>query len=122
MKPGREDQPMTYMPPMFEGPRHSWRSLDRVVRTIIVNWALGVAVGACLAGGMLAFDIMGLRTLLWRSDVAVLGTTLFVALFATSFGGIVAATAAMRAGKDDDDEPRGGKRAPAYAYAAVRAR
>jgi hypothetical protein len=115
---------MTYMPPVFEGPRRRWRRTDRVVRLMLVNWLLGIGVGASLAVGMLAFDVMGLRTLLWRSDVAVLGTALFVGFFATSFGGIVAATAAMRAGKDDDDEPRGGRRAPAYAYAyaAVRAR
>jgi hypothetical protein len=123
MKPGREDQPMTYMPP-FQDPRRRWRRMDRVVRLMLVNWLLGIGVGACLALGMLAFDVMGLRTLLWRSNVAVLGTVLFVSFFATSFGGIVAATAAMRAGRDDDDEPRGGRRAPAhsYAYATVRAR
>ena len=114
---------MTYMPP-FQDPRRGWRRMDPVLRMMLVNWALGIAVGACLAAGMLAFDVMGLRTLLWHSNVAVLGTVLFVTLFATSFGGIVAATAAMRAGKDDDDEPRGGRRAPAYAYAyaTVRAR
>ena len=112
---------MTYMPPVFEGSRRRWRSTDRVVRMLLVNWALGLAVGATLAIGMLAFDILGLRTLLWRSDVAVLGTGLFVAFFAFSFGGIVAATAAMRAGQDDDDEPRGGRRAPALAFATVRA-
>jgi hypothetical protein len=112
---------MTYMPPFNEYGRR-WRRTDRVVRLLLVNWLTGLAVGAGLAGGMLAFDVMGLRTLLWRSDVAVLGTGLFVGFFAFSFGGIVAATAAMRAGKDDDDEPRGGRLIPAYAYATVRAR
>jgi len=114
---------MTYMPPFNEYGRR-WRRTDRVVRMLLVNWLTGLAVGAGLASGMLAFDVMGLRTLLWRSDVAVLGTGLFVGFFAFSFGGIVAATAAMRAGQDDDDEPRGGRRAPApaYAYAFVRAR
>ena len=97
-----------------------WRRLDRVVRLIIVNWALGLGVGATLAIGMLAFDAFGLRTLLWRSDVALVGTVLFVGMFALSFGGVVAATAAMRAGRDDDDEPRGGRRAPALAYIAAR--
>ncbi|MDE3174541.1 MAG: hypothetical protein KGM15_00325 [Pseudomonadota bacterium] len=97
-----------------------WRRLDRVVRLIIVNWALGMAVGATLALGMLAFDVFGLRTLLWRSDIALAGTVLFVGMFALSFGGVVAATAAMRAGRDDDDEPRGGRRAPAPAYVAAR--
>ncbi len=113
---------MTYMPPVFDGPRRRWRGMDRVLRMMLVNWLLGLGVGACLAVTMLAFDVLGLRTLLWRSNVAVLGTALFVALFATSFGGIVAATAAMCAGQDDDDEPRGGRRVPALAYAVVRAR
>ncbi len=64
---------MTYMPPGFD-PRRGWRRVDPVVRMMLFNWALGIGVGACLAAGMLAFDVMGLRTLLWRSDVAVLGT------------------------------------------------
>jgi len=113
---------MTYMPPIFEGSRRRWRGTDRVVRMMLINWLIGLGVGATLGVGMLAFDFMGLRTLLWRSDVAVLGTGLFLAFFSFSFGGIVAATAAMRAGSDDDDEPRGGRRAPALAYAVVRAR
>ena len=113
---------MTYMPPVFEDQRRRWRRADPVVRMLLVNWALGLAVGATLAIVVLAVDALGLRTLLWRSDVAVMGTVLFIALFALSFGGIVAATAAMRAGQDDDDEPRGGRRAPALAYAMVRAR
>ena len=112
---------MTYMPPIFEGQRRRWRRTGRVVRMMLVNWLLGLGVGATLALGMLAFDVMGLRTLLWRSDIAVVGTILFVAFFAFSFGGVVAATAAMRAGQDDDDEPRGGRRIPVYAYATVRA-
>ena len=120
--PRHRDSIMTYMPPVFENQRRRWRRTDRVLRMMLVNWALGLAVGATLAVGMLAFDVLGLRTLLWRSDIAVVGTVLFVGFFAFSFGGVVAATAAMRAGQDDDDEPRGGRRVPVYAYAAVRAR
>ena len=107
---------MTYMPPIFEHPRRGWRRMDRVVRLIIVNWALGMGLGVACAGLMLGFDILGLRSLLWSSDVAFVGTAAFVTLFALTFGGVVAASAAMRAG-DDDDEPRGGRpaRAPAFA-------
>lgn len=113
---------MTYMPPMFEGPGRRWARLDRIVRMMIVQWALGMALGAFLAGLTLAFNVLGLRTLLWRSDVAVMGTILFVGGFAFTFGGVIAATAAMRAGQDDDDEPRGGLRAPVLAAAPVGAR
>jgi hypothetical protein len=112
---------MTYMPP-FDDYGRRWRRMDRVVRLLIANWALGMGIGAALAVFMLAVDFMGLRTLLWRSDVAVMGTALIIAVFAFTFGGLVAATAAMRAGRDDDDEPRGGRRAPAYAYAHAVAR
>ena len=112
---------MTYMPPMFEHSRRGWRRMDRVVRLIILNWALGMALGVACAGLMLGFDILGLRSLLWSSDIAIVGTAAFVTLFALTFGGVLAASAAMRAG-DDDDEPRGGRRSPAPAAAAVPAR
>jgi hypothetical protein len=111
---------MTYMPPFFEDSRRRWRRNDRVVRLVAGNWAFGMALGATLALLMLALDVLGLRSLLWRSDVAVLGTTLIVAVFALTFGGVIAASAVMRAGRDDDDEPRGGHRAPALLYAVAR--
>jgi len=113
---------MTYMPPSFDERRRRWRSLDRVVRMMIYHWALGMALGAAMAAGLLAFDFLGMRSLLWRSNVALAGTIAFVAMFALTFGGVVAATAAMRAGQDDDDEPKGGLRAPALAFAARGAR
>jgi hypothetical protein len=102
---------MTYLPSPFEHSLQRWRRLDRVVRLVIANWALGMAVGATCAGVWLGLDIIGLRLLLWRSDIAVVGTAAFVALFALTFGGVVAATAVMRA-SDDDDESHGGLRAP----------
>jgi hypothetical protein len=102
---------MTYLPSPFEHSLQRWRRLDRVVRLVIANWALGMAVGATCAGVWLGLDIIGLRSLLWRSDIAVVGTAAFVALFALTFGGVVAATAVMRA-SDDDDESHGGLRAP----------
>jgi hypothetical protein len=112
---------MTYMPPMFENRRRRWRRVDPVVRLILVNWAMGMALGALCAASILCFDVMGLRTLLVHSNAAWVGGGAFVALFALTFGGVVAASAAMRAA-DDDDEPRGGLRAPVLAYAAVRVR
>jgi hypothetical protein len=113
---------MTYMPPIFDEPRRNWRKLDRIVRMMIAHWALGMGLGAVMAVGLLAFDFLGLRTLMWRSDMAVVGTILLVASFAFTFGGVIAASAAMRAGQDDDDEPRGGLRAPALALAPRAAR
>ena len=111
---------MTFMPPMPGDSRRRRAGWDPVVRLIVVNWALGMGLGASFAVALLAFDFQGIRTLLWRSDVAVVGVILFVGMFALTFGGVVAAGAAMRAGRDDDDEPRGGLRAPALAYVAAR--
>ena len=110
---------MTFMPPVFREPRRRWRRTDPVVRLVIGNWALGMALGALLATGMLLFDVLGLRTLLWRSDVKLAGAVLFIGSFALTFGGVMAAGAAMLAGRDDDDEPRGGRRIPVLAFAAV---
>lgn len=110
---------MTFMPPMFEPPRRRWRRMDPIVRLVVANWALGVGLGALMSGALIAFDFMGLRTLLQRADAALVGGSAFVALFAFTFGGVAAAAAAMRAGQDDDDEPRGGRRAPALIYATA---
>jgi putative flippase GtrA len=109
---------MTHLPPVFEESRRRWRRMDRVVRLIIVNWALGMGLGVACAALLLGFDILGLRSLLWSSDIAVARSIAFVALFALTFGGVVAATAAMRLG-DDDDEPRGGRHTPALTPAVV---
>jgi hypothetical protein len=86
-----------------------WRRVDRLVRLMIVNWLGGMAVGVICAALALAFDVAGLRTLLWSSDVALLGAAMLIAAFAFSFGGIVCAAAVMRAG-DDDEPPRGGRK------------
>lgn len=104
---------MSYAPPLLAEPRRRWRRADPVVRMIVAHWALGMALGALLALVWLGFDVLGLRSLIWRSDVAAMATFVFVAMFALTFGGVVAATAVMQAGKDDGDEPRGGLRAPA---------
>ena len=107
---------MIDLPPFLKQPRRRWRRADKVVRLIVGHWALGMALGAVLALVWLGLDVGGLRSLMWRSDVAATATFVFVAMFALTFGGVVAAAAAMRAGKDDD-EPRGGRRAPAFAAA-----
>jgi len=74
---------------------------------------------------LLAFDIFGLRSLLWRSNIAFVGSAMLCAAFAFTFGGVVAAAAVMQF-DESDDEPRGRRRrtraagAVAPAPAAVR--
>lgn len=98
---------------LLETARQRWRRMDRLVRAMIANWIGGMAVGLVCAALLLAFDFSGIRSLLWRSDMAISGTLLLCAAFAFTFGGLVCAAAVMRFGSDDDDEPRGGRRARA---------
>jgi hypothetical protein len=88
-----------------------WRAMDRVVRAVIANWISGMIVGLVSAASLLAFDSFGIRSLLWRSDVHALGTIMLFLMFVFTFGGIVCGAAVMQIGDDDDDEPRGGRRA-----------
>ena len=102
---------MTFMPPGFRRPRRGLRSADPPLG----DWALGMALGALLAVGLLLGDVLGLRTVLWRADRALAGSMLFIGGFALVAGGV----AAWRPRRKDDDEPRGGRPIPALAFAAA---
>lgn len=108
--------------------RRHWRRQDRLVRMMIANWIGGMLVGIVCAFLLLALDVAGLRSLLWRSDMPVAGTAMLMGAFAFTFGGLVCAAAVMRAGHDDDlGPPRGGRKfRPAtrrqYAFAGAAAR
>jgi hypothetical protein len=86
-----------------------WGARDRLVRAMIVNWAFGMATGVFCALLLLAFDFFGLRSLLWRSDVAITGVAMLCAAFAFTFGGVVCAAAVMSVGADEEatTRPRG---------------
>jgi hypothetical protein len=68
---------------------------------MIANWIGGMMVGVLCAFLVLAFDILGIRTLLWSSDVFVVGMITLFASFAFSFGGVVCAAAVMNFGADE---------------------
>jgi hypothetical protein len=90
----------------------AWRRLGRrhrLAQAMIVNWAFGMGIGVFCAALLLAFDIFGVRSLLWRSDIAFVGSAMLCAAFAFTFGGVVAAGAVMQLG-DPNDTPRGGRR------------
>ena len=86
-----------------------WGERHRLAQAMTVNWAFGMAIGVFCAGLLLAFDIFGVRSLLWRSDVAFVGTAMLCAAFAFTFGGVVAAAAVMQF-DDSGDQPRGRRR------------
>ena len=90
-----------------------WGRRHRLAQAMILNWAFGMSIGVFCAALLLAFDIFGIRSLLWRSDVAVVGAAMLCAAFAFTFGGVVAAAAVMQL-DESGDEPRGrGRRAQA---------
>jgi hypothetical protein len=82
--------------------RRRWGAGDPLVRAMIVNWAFGMAIGVFCALLILAFDFVGLRSLLWRSDALIPGLVLLCASFAFTFGGVVCAAAVMSFGADDE--------------------
>jgi hypothetical protein len=86
-----------------------WGQRHRLAQVVILNWAFGMAIGVFCAALLLAFDIFGIRTLLWRSDVAFVGSAMLCAAFAFTFGGVVAAAAVMQL-NDCEDGPRGRRR------------
>jgi hypothetical protein len=87
-----------------------WRAMDPIVRAMIQSWITGMAVGLVCAALLLLIDFAGLRTLLWKSDMRAVGALLLSAGFAFSFGGLVAAGAAMNGfGAGEDDEPGRGR-------------
>jgi hypothetical protein len=83
-----------------------WGERHRPAQAMILNWAFGMGIGVFCAALLLAFDIFGIRSLLWRSDVAFVGSAMLCAAFAFTFGGVVAAAAVMQFDESDDD-PRG---------------
>ncbi len=90
----------------------AWRRLGerhRLARAMMLNWAFGMGVGVFCAALLLGFDLFGIRSLLWRSDVALVGSAMLCAAFAFTFGGVVAAAAVMQFDESDDD-PRGRRR------------
>jgi len=86
-----------------------WGERHRLAQAMILNWAFGMGIGVFCAALLLAFDIFGIRSLLWRSDIAFVGAAMLCAAFAITFGGVVAAAAVMQFG-ESDDEPRGRSR------------
>ncbi|HEY8578309.1 MAG TPA: hypothetical protein VIL72_00380 [Beijerinckiaceae bacterium] len=97
---------------------------DPLVRMIVLNWALGAALGLACAAVVLAADVAGLRSLMARGDLALPALALLFGGFAITFGGVVAASAVMLTPRDGDDgDDRGhGAFTPALRPALVRAR
>jgi hypothetical protein len=96
------------MPNRWSEARRRWRTIDPLVRLMILNWALGMLAGLACAAIILVFAAFGVRSLLWRSDVLIPGAALLCAGFAFTFGGVVCASAVMTFAADDRPQGRPG--------------
>ncbi|TAD88111.1 MAG: hypothetical protein EAZ99_14880 [Alphaproteobacteria bacterium] len=91
---------------------------------LAVHMAIGIAIGWAALGAMLAFDMGGIRTLIWASSWRWIALAMLAIGFAVTFGSVSMGMAVMGKG-DDDDGPPGGKRertVSAREPVAVRAR
>jgi len=103
------------------------RKTNHLVRMMILNWALGWAVGFACAGGVLISNVGHIRDMMLKSDFMLQFLALLFGSFGMTFGGVVAATAVMLLPTDPEQwRGGGGTRAPvllpAYALARVRNR
>jgi hypothetical protein len=86
---------------------------DRLVRFVIANVLIGMAVGCVFAGLVLYFDVAHLWRLISTSSDPVAPLALLFGSFMITFGSLFCGTAIMLLPKDDDPPPpRGGKKAP----------
>ncbi|MGJ4927127.1 hypothetical protein ACQR1I_03890 [Bradyrhizobium sp. HKCCYLS2038] len=82
-------------------------------RLLAINLALGLGMAVALVGGLLLLDPWGLRHLIFADHSPGVAIGLLLGSFFVTFGSTAMGTAIMALGSSDDEEPRGGTRAPA---------
>jgi hypothetical protein len=81
--------------------------MPELIRFVLRNAALGIAVGWIMVGAMLAFDFAGMGTLIFNSGVAYIAIPMLLAGFGITFGSAQVGFAVMALGRS---EPPGGRR------------
>jgi len=74
-----------------------------IIRLVVVNWLLGMGAGVLCASLILWLDLVGLRSLLARSDFWIQGLALLYGGFAVTFASLVTGTAVMMIKADEQD-------------------
>ena len=83
------------------------QKLPQSVSFIVRSWAIGGAIGGGLAAVLVLTDTANLRTLIHGSQSPVTAIVLFLAGFATLFGGLYTGSAIMMLPRDKDETFRG---------------
>ncbi len=87
-------------------------SSSQIVRFFVAHALIGYGIAAVFVAILLWFDVAGLGTLVWNSDVGWLAVLMLVLFLGQSFAGLqigfaVWFTARDPADEDDDDGPSG---------------
>ena len=92
--------------------------MPKLIKLYIVNVAIGFALAGLFVGMLLWFNIANLWHLVSTSDKGLLAVVVLWISNGVIFAGVQFGIAVMRMKDDDDDEPRGGNRAPSLVYLA----
>jgi hypothetical protein len=93
-------------------------STPRLIRLYIRHCAIGFALSAVFVGGLFAFDVANLWTLVSRSEVGLMAAFMLFMGNGVVFAGVQFGISVMRMGEDDAG-PRGGQRDPVAMPALV---
>ena len=90
-----------------------WKSLPRLVRFVLRNAAIGIAVGWLLLGMLLWSDIGGLYSLMAHSRFGHVALFLLMGGFAITFGAAAVSSAVLLGHEfGEDDTPDNASKAP----------
>ena len=84
----------------------------RLTRFLGLHLALGATAGWAFVAALLWHDVGGLGALVRSSGEPVLVVGMLLAVMTITWGALAMGTAVFLLPKDDDDEPRGGKKEP----------
>lgn len=86
--------------------------MPKLIRLYIISITIGFALAGLFTGLMLYFNIANLWHLVTHSDKGLLAVAILWLSNGVLFAGVQFAIAIMNMADKDDDEPRGGTRAP----------
>ena len=92
--------------------------MPKLIKLYIVNVIIGFALAGLFVGMLLWFNIANLWHLVSTSDKGLLAVVVLWVSNGVIFAGVQFGIAVMRMKDDDDDEPRGGTRAPSHVHLA----
>ena len=90
--------------------------MPKLIKLYIVNVIIGFAIAGVFVGLLLWFNIANLWHLISTSDKGWIAVLVLWASNGVIFAGVQFGIAVMRMKDDDDDEPRGGTKAPSLEH------